>query len=626
MLPIRRAFLSTSSVASLPPALIPLKRPIQSTPDYMPDQFNRCFQNICSLRDHGRFVDATVEARDLIGRNMQQKRLAHLLLASLELFSRGSVSKTVATCAELEVDIVRLIRRDCDNLAPVDFQLIFVWFQTLVEIYLRRSTLCDLPTLLNFSTMSSGLPPIFENDGKSEWRKTAEGESQDMLQRNWAQFRILRGKYCSQARSAESFDLFSVAWMLYEMADRDCQQLSALEDDYNEVKRFAESSDLSSLKKAITHCWCAKVAIDSNLPQEEVESELVAIAMCLPPETCRTGLEHTVAAFASLMAKDWEGETISDLFPIGAAIENQIMNRVHLCSELQAVVIDDSDMAVLHRELTQARESVRVEGLWKQFASIEKMLALENMMTSDAETERQRYLALARITEAHSMGPVYLFDAQTRAFTITQARKFARLQGEMGVATELPEITWYEGFFQRYPDYDWEADCASARMQLLRHYAVLNDTEKFKHNLCCIITLCLGLSGSVFPIMQAALDSGIDQLANLVQGKDEVIPNNITPAQERFGETIGLSSQFTEAAHNRKPTGIDPSDMRRALDQYFPGVGDYPNTWDRLAATNGLLSALGIWSGKAEPRNAEDIEHLDQIVRKALKYSDKRNK
>jgi hypothetical protein len=56
----------------------------------------------------------------LIGQNMQQKRLAHLLLASLELFSRGNVSKTVATCAELEVDIVRLLRRDCDNLAPVD--------------------------------------------------------------------------------------------------------------------------------------------------------------------------------------------------------------------------------------------------------------------------------------------------------------------------------------------------------------------------------------------------------------------------------------------------------------------------------------------------------------------------
>jgi hypothetical protein len=478
--------------------------------------------------------------------------------------------------------------------------------------------------MFNFGAMSSGLPPMFENDGKPEWRKTAEGKSQDMLQRNWAQLRILRGKYCSQARSAESFDLFSVASMPYEMVDSDCQQLSALEDDYAELKRFAELVDLSPLNKAIAHCWCAKVAIGSNLP-EEVESELVAIAMCLPPKASRTGSDHIVAAYASLMTKYWEGETISDLLPIGATIENQIMNRVHVCSELQAVAIDDSDMPAMHRELTQARESVRVEGLWRQFASIERMIALENMMTSNTEAERQRYLALARITKAHSMGPVYLFDAQRRAFTITQARKVARLQGEMGVATELPEITWYEGFFQRYPDYDWEADCVSARVELLHHYAVLNDTEKLKHNLCRIITLCLGISGSVLPIMQAALDAGIDQLTSFVQGKGEAIPNNITPAQERFGKAIGLSSRFTEAANNRKPTGIDPSDMRRALDQYFPGVEDYPKMWDRLAATNGLLSALGIWSGKVEPRNAEDIENLDQMVRKALKYSDKRN-
>ncbi|KAF5649692.1 hypothetical protein F52700_589 [Fusarium sp. NRRL 52700] len=320
------------------------------------------------------------------------------------------------------------------------------------------------------------------------------------------------------------------------------------------------------------------------------------------------------------MAKYREVETIPDLLFIGATIENQIINRSHLCSELQALVVDYSNMAALHRKLTQARESVRHEGLWRQFTSIEKMLALESMMTSDAEAERQKYLALARIAEAHGMGPVYLLDAQRRAFTVTQARKVAGLQGGTGVATELPEITWYEGFSQRFPDYDWEADCLSARIQLIHHYAVLNDNENLKHNLYSMATLAIAQLGPMSPAEQACFDTGIDRLINLAQHKGELTPNIITPAQERFMERIGLSPRYIEAAKGLKLTGVEPCDLRLAMDQYFSGVGDCPNIWDRLAAINRLLSALGLWSDKAEPMDAELVEDLDQRVKKTFSH------
>ena len=112
MLPIRRAYLSTSNEVTY----ISTRHQFQ----FPSDRFNKTFRSICSLQDHGHYNQATNEARQLSSSNEQQRRLAQLLLSSLQLFSEGSVKKAVSSCAAVEPVVSRLLRQDCANIAPVD--------------------------------------------------------------------------------------------------------------------------------------------------------------------------------------------------------------------------------------------------------------------------------------------------------------------------------------------------------------------------------------------------------------------------------------------------------------------------------------------------------------------------
>lgn len=504
----------------------------------------------------------------------------------------------------------------------LQFQLIFVWFQTLVDIHLRRSSFSDLPNVRQFVVMAFGLPPMFENEGNLSTANTAEGKASDILARNWRELRVLRGGYVSRARYAEAFDLFSVAWMLYEMFDSECKQLSALEDDYQELKRFASSLNLASPNNAIAHCWCAEVACGADLPARELESELMAIARCLPPEPARDGLEQTVATFALLLANSLEQETPPEFVPAAAVIEQQTMNRGQLCSEIQAVDVDRSEMAGLRHELAEARDNVSRAGLWKQVASIDKMLALQGIMLWNGAAERQRYLALARTAEAQGMGPVYIFDAQRRAYTVIQALKIVRFGagpplGGTPEAVERPEITWYEGFLRRFPEYDWEADCFSARMTLLAHYAVLNDRDKVKSLLYDIAEIIPGLSGFISQVGRDNLDPGMESLVNMFQGRGLDAPNPYTPAQrEQIIAAQGMSPQFVQATQNFQPMGINQSHVDRAVGQYFPGTREPTGMRNPLGAVNAMLGAHahGLLGGPARSMNAEQVESLERMI------------
>ncbi|KIW65495.1 hypothetical protein PV04_07752 [Phialophora macrospora] len=614
MLPIRRAYLSTSN--EVPSFLI------RYQPQSPSDRFNKAFRNICSLQDHGHFDQATAEARQLSGSNEQQRRLAKLLLSSLQLFSVGSVKKTVSTCATLEPVVSRLLRQDFASIAPVDFQLIFIWFHTLAEIHLRRSSLQDLSDLRQFLVMAFGLPPMFENGGNPSTANTGEGKASDMLARHWRELRVVRGGYVNRAHYAEAFDLFSVSWMLYAMFDNDCKQLSALEDDYQELKRFAGSLRLAPPNNAIAHCWCAAVASGADLPAREVESELMAIAKCLPPKPARDGLEQTVATFALLLAKSLKQETPPEFVPAAAVIEQQTMNRGQLCSEIQAVDVDRSDMAGLCHELAQARDSLSRTGLWKQVASIDKMLALQGIMLGNGAAGRQRYLDLARTAEAQGMGPVYIFDAQRRAYTVTQALKIvgfgagSPLDGTP-VPVERPEISWYEGFLRRFPEYDWEADCFSAKMTLLGHYAVLNDRDKVKSLIYDIADIIPGLSGFTSRVGRDTLAPAVEWLGNMLQGRGLDAPNPFTPAQgEQITAALGLSPQFVQAAQKLQPTGINPHHVNRALGQYFPGAPEPTGMKNQLGTINAMLDAHGLLGGPARSMNAEQVERLERMIEK----------
>jgi len=472
--------------------------------------------------------------------------------------------------------------------------------------------------------MALGLPPMYEDNGKPPVTNSAEGRASDMLSRNWSGLRALRRQYVCQGRYAEAFDLFSIAWMLYCMFDEDCRRLSGLQTDYQQLKAFAGSINLGSVNNAIAHCWCVAVAQGANLSEHEIEEEIAAIAMCLPPRESRGNLEKLVATFASLLLTSMSQETRPEFFFAAVIIEAQTMNRTHGCAEINAVDVDRSDMADLHDELKEAREHARRVGFCKQAASIDKMLALQSIMMGGEAAAKQRYLDLARWVEAQGMGPVFIFDAQHHAFMVKQAMKVVPF-GPMGsagglpAAFERPEITWYEGFFRRFPQYDWEADNFSAKMMLMAHYGALNDRDKVKMLINDVGHLIPGLSAVISRTSPGNMDRNLEYVADMICGGGNPNPaaNPFTPAeQQQMIGVLGLAPQFTEAARNLQFTGIDQTALNNAIVKYFPGAPEPSGMSHQIEAVNRLLGASGLLGGQARQTRAEDVESIERLVEK----------
>lgn len=157
---------------------------------------------------------------------------------------------------------------------------------------------------------------MFESDGNISAANTAAIRRKGqlaMLSRNRRQLRGLRRRYVNKGRYAEACNLFAIAWMLYGMFNNDCKQLAALEDDYQELRGFAGSLDLGSVRNAITHRWCVDVTRGANQPARELEAEVKAIVRCLPEEGARNNLEETVVAFAILLQQQWSKKHIRSL-------------------------------------------------------------------------------------------------------------------------------------------------------------------------------------------------------------------------------------------------------------------------------------------------------------------------
>ena len=220
------------------------------------------------------------------------------------------------------------------------------------------------------------------------------------------------------------------------------------------------------------------------------------------------------------------------------------------------------------------------------------------------------------------MGPVYIFDAQRRAYTMIQSLKIVRFRagpplGGTPEAAERPEITWYESFLRRFPEYDWEADCFSARMTLLAHYAVLNDRDKVNSLLYEIAEIIPGVSGFVSKVGRDNLDPGMESLVNMIQGGSLKAPNPYTPAQqEQMIAALGMSPQFVQAAHNFKPIGINQSDVDRAVGRYFPGVPEPTGIRNQLGAVNAVFGAhaRSLLGAPATSMNAEQVERLEKMI------------
>jgi len=112
MLPISRVYLETASEISFGASRYLLQPPS--------DRFQKSFGDICYLQDRGQYARATGAARRLSGDGHRQRRLAQMLLSSVQLFTEGSVKQTVSTCSSLEPAVAQLLQQGCSKIAPVD--------------------------------------------------------------------------------------------------------------------------------------------------------------------------------------------------------------------------------------------------------------------------------------------------------------------------------------------------------------------------------------------------------------------------------------------------------------------------------------------------------------------------
>ncbi|KAK1758791.1 hypothetical protein QBC47DRAFT_435928 [Echria macrotheca] len=488
----------------------------------------------------------------------------------------------------------------------------------------------DIPhrmvTLLN-------LPPMFEdgNDpGTTTTTSTSEQLATDILTRNWRDLRALRSRYFSHARHAEVFDLFSLAWKLYDLYDSVCAHLSMFGQDYGDLNRLASiSSRLSPSEVIIAHCWCAAVArFDDHQSVSEFESQLKDIPRLPPSPDEKDGITLSATAFRALLESSAKVEKPSWLMA-AYTIETEIMNRGHLCAEIRALHVDRADTDSVHDMLTRARDRFAEVGLWKQFASVDKMLGMQEIFRGDGAAASRRYAALARTAEAQGLGPVYVFDAQRRAYVVTQSLKIAgfnarELDAPIGavVAVERPEITWYEGFRRQFPEYDLEGDRFSITATLSKHYGVLNNTEKERALVYEMMEFFPYISPFLSRIGRDKVELAIDgTMRAMGSGRWDSAPPIFTPAMyEEVLASLPLNPEFVRAMRSLilDMSAMMPADIVEGMLQHIPEEElVLPVMRHQIRALGVLIGAAVGVDGSMPSLSIDEVENLERLTEKA---------